>query len=133
MVAQHGQPSRESAWHRCRQQPDTGYLLQPQCAKSVGRCRRRSRPLAADGQHASLALAPQQDRCFSTGAVEVRLDHLQNEATGHSGIKGVAAAFQHPHRSLRSQPMGGGDNPMGAGDFGSGCERAHACLDNKFH
>ena len=100
MVPQHGQPGCESAWHRCRQQPDTGYLLQTQCAKSVGRCRRRSRPLAADGQHAALALTPQQDRCFSAGTVEVRLDHLQDEAASHSGIESVAAAFQHAHGRL---------------------------------
>ncbi len=50
--------------------------------------------------HPTIGFVPQQQRRLATGAVEVRLYHLQNEAAGHRGIKGVAAAFKHAHGGL---------------------------------
>ncbi len=58
---------------------------------------------------ASAALAEWKDRRqVARRAVQVRLDHLQDEARGHRGVEGVAAPLEHaeaqpPRRSSGSR------------------------------
>ncbi len=125
VVAQQGQPGAERAGHGGGQQADAGHQVHAQSAKVGGRRQRRRRSLAAQGAHAALPFAPQQDRHFAAGAVQVRLDDLQREAAGHRGVEGIAAALQHAHGDLRGQPVGGRDDAEGAADFRTGGEGGH--------
>jgi hypothetical protein len=106
VLAQHGEPRGERPRHRRTQQADARNLLETEAAKGRGAGLGRRATLSADGVHAPLALAPQQDRRFAAGAVEVRLHHLQHKARCNRGVEGVAAAFEHAHRGLRGQPVG---------------------------
>jgi hypothetical protein len=96
----------KGARHRGPQQADARHLLEAKGAEGRGAGVGRRAALSAQGVHALLALAPQQDRRLAAGAVEVRLHHLQHEAARHGGVEGVAAALQHAHRGLRGQPVG---------------------------
>ncbi|CUK02184.1 Uncharacterised protein [Achromobacter sp. 2789STDY5608615] len=125
VVAQQGQPGAEGAGHGGGQQPDAGHQVHAQSAEIGRRRQRRRRPLAAQRAHAAFPLAPQQDRHFAAGAVQVRLDDLQREAAGHRGVEGVAAALQHAHGDLRGQPVGGRGDAEGAADFRAGGEVGH--------
>src|SRR3546814_8750405 len=61
----------------------------------------------------------------SSDLVEVRLDDLQGEAGGDSGVEGVAAELQHRHTDCGGDPMRRGDDDEGAGDLRPCCESRH--------
>ena len=128
VIAQHGEPGTECAWHGGGQQPNARHLFESETAKVLraGQCRGRS--LATNGEHAAFALAPQQDGDFSARAVQMRLHYLQDKASGDGRIKSVSTAFQYAHRGLRCEPMGRGCDSKGAGDFGARGELVHKNL-----
>jgi hypothetical protein len=68
-----------------------------------------------------------EDRRHVTArTVQMRLQHLQDQAGGHGGVEGVAALFQNAHADRRGDPVGRGDDAETAEHFGPGGERRHA-------
>ena len=61
-------------------------------------------------------------RHVAAGAVQVRLDHLQDEGGGDGGVERVAAFFQNPHPDRGCDPMRRSDDPECALDLRTGGE-----------
>ena len=53
----------------------------------------------------------------------MRLDHLQRERGGDTGVEGIAALFQDGHPDRGRDPVGRGDDAKSAFDFGPRRER----------
>ena len=122
VVAEEEHPRVERARHSRRQEPRAGDELETKRREGLDRrpCRRHA--LAAERSGALLLLAPEQDRHFAARAVEMRLHHLQRERGGDGGVEGVAAAFEHPHRGRRCEPVGRGGHAERAADLRTGSE-----------
>jgi hypothetical protein len=87
--------------------------------------------LAANGLLLSGAGAMEQNGAITAWSVQMRFHDLQRKAGGSRGIKGIAAAFQHRHAHLGSDPMGGGHRPKGPADFRARREATRPLLCRK--
>ena len=83
----------------------------------------RGRALAADHLGAAAFDVMHDDGHIAAGPVQMRLDDLQREGGGDTGVKRVAAFLQDSHADGGGDPMGRGDDPERAFDFRPGGER----------
>ena len=127
-IAQQPHPGAECGGNRGGEQPGAGDQVESERLKAADRRRGGGHPLAADHVAAPAGFAPCQDRGLAERAVQMRLDHLQGKSGGGSGVKGVAAFFEHAHADRRGQPMGRGDGAEGAADLGPGGKGRHRFL-----
>src|SRR5882672_698001 len=76
--------------------------------------------LAADHLGAAAFGIVDDDRYVAAGTVQMRLDHLQREGGGDTGVKGVAALLQNTHPDRGGDPVRRGYDAKGSLDFGPG-------------
>ncbi|MNL52090.1 hypothetical protein D3C87_1752380 [compost metagenome] len=86
----------------------------------------RGRALCADDFDPVGLLGIKDSRHIAARAAEMRLDDLQNEAGGNSGVKGIAALFEDSHADGGCDPMRGGNDAEGAEDFGASGKIGHS-------
>ncbi len=123
VVAQQEQPGVEGTGHGGGEWSGAGDEVQTQLL--VVRDRRPGRCHSLSAQHPHLAArGGEQDRHLTGGPVEVRLDDVQHEGTGHGCVVGVAPVLQHRHGRLRGQPVGGRHHAEGSLKRGPGAEDA---------
>ena len=77
----------------------------------------RSDALAAESERLAPFLRPEHRRHLAAGPVQVRLDDLEHEARRDRGVERVAAALEHRHPALRSEPVRGRDHPEGPAEL----------------
>jgi hypothetical protein len=72
----------------------------------------------------------ENDRHIAAGPVEMRLDHLQGEGSGHRGVESIASLLKDRHADGGCDPVRGGDDTEGSFDLGPGRERIRIDLGN---
>ncbi len=123
VVAQQGHPGVEGAGDAGSQQAGAGYEIKTEFVavmRNGGFGRRRT--LAADHLGASALHVVHDNRHVAAGTVEMRLDHLQCERGGDTGVEGIAAFLKGGHADRGGDPVGRGDDAKGAFDLGPGGE-----------
>ena len=120
VVAQQHHPGVEHARHAGGEQSGARHHVETE-GLELGNARSRGRrSLAADHLRLALAHVIENDRHVATGAVQVRLDHLQRERRGNGRVEGITAPFQDRHADGRRDPMGRRHDAERAFDFGPG-------------
>ena len=128
VIAQEQEPAVEGAGHHGGKQPRAGD--QPVDARGPHRL-----DAGGGGRHAlrakharlTVARRVEQHRQIARRTVEMRLDHLQDEARGHRGVERVAALLEDRHADRRGDPVGRGHHAEGAADLGPCREACHVC------
>ena len=123
VIAQQQHPGFERAGNAGGEKPGAGHHLQAFALVMRDGCLRRRGALAADHLGAAALGVVDDDRHVAAGTVQMRLDHLQREGGGNTGVEGVAAFFQDAHADGGGDPVRRGHDAEGAFDFRPGGER----------
>jgi len=116
-VAQHGTPGIEGTRHHRRQQAGAWHQVEAEHGKSFRSGGIWRHTLAAHHVLRACTSVVHDDGRVTAGAVQMRFGHLQHEASGHGGVEGIAALFQHGHANLARKPMRCRHYAKGAGNF----------------
>ena len=74
-------------------------------------------PLSTDDVDPAPLLAPQDEGDIAAWTILVRFDHMEDTASRHCRIEGIAAPFQHGHAGGTGLPVGGGHHAEGSDKF----------------
>ena len=122
-LAQEEQPAAEGAGYARGEDARARDQLVAELVEALDRRRGGRDALPAERERLAALGRPEHRGHLAARPVQVRLDDLEHEPRRDRGIERVAAALEHRHPGLRSEPVRRRDHPEGAAKLGTRRER----------